>query len=415
MDSVTAAQFLVLKDSFARKGVEIEAALTPGGELDYIYVVDRLLAADRDDNMERLRGAMPGLIPARAAEQPELGDLVRLSTDRVSIDGSDPGALTVPELLDRMEERFPSPGPEGEPLVSPVHIVYISKITPFGEPDLPSGATTPFPAPLAHGGKGKKIGISDTGLQPNLNVHPWMTNVTGDAEPLGKILPPPPQGLRRIPRYAGHGTFAAGVAKCAAPEAAVFVNNHFTESEGEEEDVMIAKLDQLIKNQNPDVVCFPAGLYARNNSQSLPFNRLHQMHPDITLVAAAGNDSSSKEFYPAAYPWAIGVGALAPDQQHIASFSNIAGWVNVFVLGEGLINAYAFGEYKYQEPPRIGTKKTFQGIAKWSGTSFSTPLFAGLIVREMEKSGSTAAVATQTVLNNATSVSGYPAVLFPPP
>ncbi len=48
------------------------------------------------------------------------------------------------------------------------------------------------------------------------------------------------------PPYAGHGTFAAGVAKCAAPEAAVYVNNHFTESEGEAEDVIIQKLDQLI-------------------------------------------------------------------------------------------------------------------------------------------------------------------------
>ena len=46
MDPVTSAQFLVLKDSFARKGVNIEAALTPDGELDYIYVVDRLLVVD---------------------------------------------------------------------------------------------------------------------------------------------------------------------------------------------------------------------------------------------------------------------------------------------------------------------------------------------------------------------------------
>ena len=41
MDPVTGSQYLVLKDSFARKGVEIEAALTPAGEIDYIYVVDR--------------------------------------------------------------------------------------------------------------------------------------------------------------------------------------------------------------------------------------------------------------------------------------------------------------------------------------------------------------------------------------
>ena len=41
MDPVTSSQFLVLKDSFARKGVNIEAALTPAGDIDYIYVVGR--------------------------------------------------------------------------------------------------------------------------------------------------------------------------------------------------------------------------------------------------------------------------------------------------------------------------------------------------------------------------------------
>jgi hypothetical protein len=309
-----------------------------------------------------------------------------------------------------MEERFPSPGPEGEPVVTAVHIVHISKITPFGEPELPGGATGPSPAPPATGGKGKKIGISDTGLQPNLNVHSWMTNVTGDPEPLGPLVRRNPD-VRRIREYAGHGTFAAGAAKCAAPEATVFVNNHFTDSEGEEEDVMIDKLDQLIRTQNPDVVCLPAGLYARNNSQSLPFNRLHQMHPNISLVSAAGNDSWDREFYPAAYPWAIGVGALAADQQHRASFSNFGNWVDVYSLGENLINAYAFGEYVYQEPRRAPTKQVFQGIAQWSGTSFSAARLAGMIVSEMTRSGSTAAVAAQTLLNNASIISGVGRVL----
>jgi len=379
MDPVTSAQFLILKDSFARKGVEIEAALTPAGEIDYIYVVDRLLAVDSGNNIDRLQTAMPGLRRADADEQPEIEGLVRLSIDQVLIDDGEPGSLTVPELLDLVDERLGvSPAADEEPLWTPVHIAYITKITPFGEPELPGGATGPWPAKAQPGGQGVKIGMSDTGLQPNLGVHPWMTNVTGDPEPLGKKLP---SGLRRIPRYAGHGTFAAGVAKCTAPDARVYVNNHFTESEGEAEDVIVQKLNQLITGQNPDLVCLPAGLYARNNSQSLPFNQLHQMHPNLTLVAAAGNDSCTREFYPAAYPWAIGVGALATDQQHLAPFSNRGSWVKVSALGEGLVNAYAFGEYQYQEPPRAPAKQIFQGIAKWSGTSFSAPLVAGLIAR----------------------------------
>jgi hypothetical protein len=414
MDPVTGAQFLVLKDSFARKGVQIEAALKPTGEVDYIYVVDRLLVVDRANNIDQLQTAIPGLRRADTDEQPDVGGLVRLSTDRVSIDDGEPGSLTVPELLDFVDEggmldNLGLAG-EGRPL-QPLHIGYISKITPAGEPEVPSGyPTQPWPAPPPTGGNGKKIGISDTGLQPNLGVHPWMNNVAGDPEPLGPILP---NGLRRIPPYAGHGTFGAGVAKCMAPEAAVFVNNHFTESEGEAEDVIVQKLNQLITTQNPDVVCLPAGLYARNDWEPLPFTQLHQMHPNITLVASAGNDSTDRKFYPAAFDWVIGVGALGTDQRHRAWFSNYGSWVDVYALGEGIVNAFAIGEYRYHEPPKAPAKQTFNGMARWAGTSFSAPLVAGLIAREMAQSGSPAAVAAQTVLHNATMVSGVRAVILP--
>src|SRR4249919_87056 len=115
MDPVASAQFVVLKDSFARKGVDIEAALTPDGELDYIYVVDRLLVVDRDNNIDRLQAAMPGLRPADTDEQPGTGGLVRLSIDQVSIDDRDAGSLSVPELLDLMDDRLEdNPGPAGE-------------------------------------------------------------------------------------------------------------------------------------------------------------------------------------------------------------------------------------------------------------------------------------------------------------
>jgi subtilisin family serine protease len=399
MDPVTSSQFLVLQESLARRGVNIEAALTPDDQLDYIYVVDRLLV--RGENIDRVQAAIPALRRADADEQVETGGLVRLSTDQVSTDDREAGSLTVPEVLDLIDERLEdNPGPRGEePLATPVHIVHISKITPAGEPEVPSGyPTRPWPAPPPTGGNGTKIGISDTGLQPNLIQYSWMTQVDGEAEPLGQVQP---NGLRRIPTYAGHGTFAAGVAKCAAPEAEVYVNNHFTESEGEAEDVIIRKLDELITGQHPDVVCLPAGLYTRNDWEPLPFNQLHQMHPNITLVASAGNDTTDRKFYPAAFDWVIGVGALGTDQLHRAWFSNHGDWVDVYALGEGLVNAYAFGEYIYNEPPKAPAKHVFKGMARWAGTSFSAPLVAGLIAREMVQSDLSAADAAQALLDKA--------------
>ena len=102
MDPTTGAQYRILKDSFTRKGIEIDAALTPAGDIDYIYVVDRLLA--RTQNVDRLLDEVPGL--RRAEEEPEVDGIVRLATDRVTIRQSDPGASAVPDVLDFIDDRF---------------------------------------------------------------------------------------------------------------------------------------------------------------------------------------------------------------------------------------------------------------------------------------------------------------------
>jgi hypothetical protein len=107
---------------------------------------------------------------------------------------------------------------------------------------------------------------------------------------------------------------------------------------------------------------------------------------------------------------------LAAGQQTRASFSNFGSWVDVYALGEGMVNAYAFGRYTYQEPPKAPGTEIFQGLARWAGTSFSAPLVAGLIAREMAQSGSSAAAAAQAVLAKAKAqkIPGVGPALFPP-
>jgi hypothetical protein len=410
MDTAFDPQYLTIKEAFARRNVDINVAYTPAGEVDYVYQVGRLLALDREDNIARLTELLPG-IRRPPEEQPE-SDLAVLS-----IEDLEDVRLTSPEALDLLDERLGEDNPalreDGLPLATPVYVMHITRICPAVEPEVPGGdPAQPWPLPCqpSQSKRDVKLFASDTGLLANVG-HPWLAGVTGDPDDLD---PPGLSGLPRIPQFAGHGTFIAGVARCMAPRTEVFVNDHFTASGGELEYVIIEKLEQLAK-QSPDIINLSAGTYCRRNWTSLGFESFRQRHPEITLVAAAGNDSTNRKFYPAALPWTISVGALGTDQQHRAWFSNYGDWVDVYALGEGIVNAYAVGEYVYHEPPKRPAVQTFNGMARWGGTSFSAPLVAGLIAARMSRTGESSDVAAQAVLEAARNqpIAGVGPALYP--
>jgi len=80
----------------------------------------------------------------------------------------------------------------------------------------------------------------------------------------------------------------------------------------------------------------------------------------VTLVAAAGNSSSSEPRYPAAHAGVIGVAATTSTGTR-ASFSNYGDWVDVAAPGVNILSTVAGG-----------------GYARFDGTSTSAPIVAGL-------------------------------------
>ena len=410
MDQVFDAQYHNIHSACTRRNIHIQIAYLPNGTVDYIYQVGRLLVRDDNQVTRLLEQELPGIARVDPAAEPVPEGLVLWSIENLKR-----GHTEVPEALAILDGRV-APSDSRPPVVSANNVLHITiRLCTPSEPEMPSAETTAPSPPVRTQEEARRdvqVGICDTGLLAGVTpaAYPWMTRVDGEVDELGPMLA---NGRYRIPEYKGHGTFVAGVLKCMAPAAGVYVSNPFSWSGAELESSVILRLDQLAE-RTPEIINLSAGMYTRNDWPSLGFDVFHERHPDLTLVVSAGNDGTDRPFYPAWCDWAIGVGAIGADQKQRAWFSNFGAGVNVYALGEGLVNAFATGEYVYQEPPKRPGTQVFDGLARWSGTSFSTPLVTGLIAARMAANpGEPAKAAAEAVLAAAEDVAGVGPVLRP--
>ncbi|TNM38593.1 S8/S53 family peptidase [Nocardioides albidus] len=402
----------IIRDAFkgevATAGPE-NSPVKDDADLTYLYRPGHLLVqAERLDEVLtwfRERGEDFGGEP-EPVEEPIKGRLVtiRLPSRR---DRADDVLATLDELDDHFGRQDDADSP---PVATPDHIMYVTTrggLCPATEPEVPRSRTPwppqeadPTPAPDP---KDKiRVAVVDTGL--------WMEAIDSDASPwlesddvFADATDEERVDRTAIHPYAGHGTFVAGVISCLAPETRIEVEGLLTRGGAIWESRIVRQLDEALGDDNhPQLVSISAGTHTRCGRPPLSFAMLAAEHrlaerDDVLVIAAAGNDASDEKFWPAAFSWAVSVGSVDPDRK-VSDFSNYGkDWVKIYARGRDLVNAFPVGAYTCHEPPHAGIVRKFDGLAQWSGTSFSTPIVTGLVAAVMRDKRIPARAAWQAV------------------
>lgn len=262
------------------------------------------------------------------------------------------------------------------------------------------------PHPAGAPSNGVVIGVLDSGLAGGpTNADGQRPDLLGsDPASLARIfggldVPSQQIGAYPVDNYidpvAGHGTFIAGIVEQLTPGCEIRVQDVF-EPEGDVSVTALApSLLDLMLTASPAIVNFSFGGTGRELMFESVIHFFHEQQ-GVVFVAAAGNEGSCVEQYPAALDSVIGVAALGPTGP--AAWSNYGPWVDACAPGTDLVSSF-FASFDGDIPPINGIDTDdFEQWATWSGTSFAAPVVVAALAREMATTGCTASEAVERIV-----------------
>ena len=320
------------------------------------HVADRLIVTYEDSARETAEDVATRAVDVRVRDDLEQAELEIVQVPEAQAESSEDAAE---DALKAAKEKL-----EGQPAVAAVDYDYVRSYFDHGTNDPRYGkqynlVQTRFDdAWHTERGDGALLGVVDSGISQN---HPDLR---------GKVALQYDFFDRdnRAEDNVGHGTWVAGVASAvtgngtgiagACPACKLLVAK-----DGDERPVDSASIKGIYwaVDQGADAVNISSGSYQASTAyeDAISYARQH----GALVVASAGNKSTSRPTYPAAYPASVAVSATNR-KGTFASFSNRGGWVDLAAPG---VDIYA---------------TDLSGYRVVYGTSFSAPettALAGLL------------------------------------
>ncbi len=250
-----------------------------------------------------------------------------------------------------------------------------------------------LPQPLAlTGHTAPKVLILDTGLRTvdgagtsvehpyltSARLHsPWLQSATAGAVDDEDEFDD--DGSGTLDFEAGHGTFITGIIQQICPDAEVDIAGVLSSFGDGDVANVIAAFELAITKDGPfDLVIMSLGGFMSDDDGDLFGASLRGLLGDGLGISAAGNQSTSRPYFPAALPDIVAVGGLSENDK--AWFTNFGGWVDACAPAIDVVSTFFVGPEEQLDQP-------FTGWARWSGTSFAAPKVAAVIAREMYLTG----------------------------
>jgi subtilisin family serine protease len=242
------------------------------------------------------------------------------------------------------------------------------------------------PGPGSTPGTGVRVAVIDTGATDQHRDDGWLQNLHLAPSDVDPLFMPGTHDPALLDFSAGHGTFVTGVIQQVAPTADIRTYRA-VHSDGIGNEVEIAAAILRAARDGAMVINLSLGTETEKDARpvglDVALRILATTHPDVLIVAAAGNSGHRRKMWPGAFPEVLAVAGLTADLRR-ADWTTYGPWVDCSAVGEGVVGPYVAGQESEDVDKEHADLFPPNAWAVGTGTSFAAPQVAGAIVALME-------------------------------